>query len=104
MHNLILIHFRKENFGQLEKNSVLTKSTIFLDIWFCMNCLELYFFKVIQKRIVIDLTLGIPMRSRSMHISQCCGSDPGYGNFLTPGSGIGFFRISDPKSIFLRAY
>jgi hypothetical protein len=32
--------------------------------------------------------------------------DPGsgIGAFLTPGSGKGFFRIPDPKSIFLRAY
>jgi len=29
--------------------------------------------------------------------------DPGYGAFLTPGSGIGFFRIPDPKPILLRA-
>jgi hypothetical protein len=36
--------------------------------------------------------------------------DPGSGAFLTPGSGIGFFRIPDlgsripdPKAIFLRA-
>ncbi len=31
--------------------------------------------------------------------------DPGSGAFLTPGSGIrnGFFRIPDPKPIFLRA-
>jgi hypothetical protein len=37
--------------------------------------------------------------------------DPGSGAFLTPGSGIqdpgsgiGFFRIPDPKTIFLRAF
>ena len=29
--------------------------------------------------------------------------DPGSGAFLTPGSVIGFFRISDPVLIFLRA-
>ncbi len=29
--------------------------------------------------------------------------DPGSGAFLTPGSGIGFFRIPDPIPIFLRA-
>jgi hypothetical protein len=29
--------------------------------------------------------------------------DPGSGAFWTPGSGIGFFRIPDPKPIFLRA-
>ena len=36
----------------------------------------------------------------------CCSvadPDPGSGAFLTPGSGIGFFRIPDPKPIFLRA-
>jgi hypothetical protein len=30
--------------------------------------------------------------------------DPGSGAFLTPGSGIGFFQIPDPKLIFLRAW
>jgi hypothetical protein len=30
-------------------------------------------------------------------------ADPGSGAFFTPGSGIGFFRIPDPKFIFLRA-
>jgi hypothetical protein len=29
--------------------------------------------------------------------------DPGSDAFLTPGSGIGFFRIPDPKPVFLRA-
>jgi hypothetical protein len=33
-----------------------------------------------------------------------CGiRNPGSGAFLTPGSGIGFFRFPDPKAIFLRA-
>ncbi len=31
-------------------------------------------------------------------------ADPGSGAFLTPGSGIGFFQIPDPKPLFLRAY
>jgi hypothetical protein len=31
-------------------------------------------------------------------------ADPGSGAFLTPGSGIDFFRIPDPKPIFLRVY
>jgi hypothetical protein len=30
-------------------------------------------------------------------------ADPGSGAFLTPGSGIGFFPIPDPKPIYLRA-
>jgi hypothetical protein len=36
---------------------------------------------------------------------QCCGSDPGFGNFLAPGapSGIIYFGITDPKPIFQRA-
>jgi hypothetical protein len=29
--------------------------------------------------------------------------DPGSGAFLTPGSGIGYFRIPDRKPIFFRA-
>ncbi len=33
----------------------------------------------------------------------CSVADPGSGAFLTPGSGIGFFRILDPRPIFLRA-
>jgi hypothetical protein len=44
-------------------------------------------------------------------VKQCCGSGPGSGAFLTPGSGIRnrFFpdpgsRIPDPKPIFLRAW
>ncbi len=37
------------------------------------------------------------------HIFQTSVADPGSGAFLTPdpGSGIGFFRIPDPKPIFV---
>ncbi len=35
--------------------------------------------------------------------SSVSDPDPGSGAFLTPGSGIGFFRIPDPKPILLRA-
>ena len=43
---------------------------------------------------------------RTFYSKNCSVADPdeGSGAFLTPGSGIGFFRIPDPKSIFLRAY
>jgi hypothetical protein len=34
---------------------------------------------------------------------QCCGSGIRPGAFLTPGSGMRFFRIFDPRPIFLRA-
>jgi hypothetical protein len=39
----------------------------------------------------------------SMPVTSVADPDPGFGAFLTPGSGIGFFRIPDPKPIFLRA-
>ncbi len=37
-------------------------------------------------------------------VTSVAEPDPGSGAFLTSGSGIGFFRIPDPKLIFLRAY
>jgi hypothetical protein len=49
-------------------------------------------------------------KEASQNFRQCCGSGPGSGAFLTPGSGIrdseyvfSGSRISDPKLIFLRA-
>ncbi len=35
-------------------------------------------------------------KSNRVHSSKCCGSASGIGAFFTPGSGIGFSRISDP--------
>jgi hypothetical protein len=35
--------------------------------------------------------------------SSVADPDPGSGALLAPGSGIGFFRIPEPKPIFLRA-
>jgi hypothetical protein len=39
-------------------------------------------------------------------ITSVADPDPGSGAFLPldPGSGMGFFRIPDPKPIFLRAW
>ncbi len=44
-------------------------------------------------------------RFQIITVSKCFDSvtDPGSGAFLTPGSGIGFFRIPDLNPIFLRA-
>jgi hypothetical protein len=50
----------------------------------------------------------LDLKDRFLHIIHILFShpfsgvdpDPGSGAFLTPGSGIGFFRIPDPKPIF----
>ena len=43
------------------------------------------------------------LNNRILVESSVADPDPGSGAFLTPGSGIGFFRIPDPKPICLRA-
>jgi hypothetical protein len=39
-----------------------------------------------------------PGRSLALALFSVADPDPGSSAFLTPGSGIGFFRISDPGS------
>jgi hypothetical protein len=54
--------------------------------------------------LIIRSTVSVEsMQERSDHRSSVADPGPGSGAFLNPdtGSGIGFFRIPDPKPIFL---
>jgi hypothetical protein len=46
---------------------------------------------------VTELMVEIIIGLQGYPVSNVAYPDPGSGAFLTPGSGIGFFRIPDPK-------
>jgi hypothetical protein len=55
---------------------------------------------------LMDPDPGGPESCGSVSSTSVADPDPGFGAFLTPGSGIGFFRISYPgsKPIFLTIF